>query len=362
MIGDLESPPQWLRFRSGMVSAAVNELDWTPFMPTKMLANGGVITVRDDNPGDDCLVNDEDGGHLGSGVILNPDQEYVREQRVALLYENLMYVGVPTRWFAAADLPRVEVGMAQSMWWARTTLEPGWYDNQGNAVGYEFNPTYLPDGVEVMPTRVAYGTRVLGRMGRRIGGAGRVELIGPPLLNDEGTAVEQWQVETFIVPTGAHRPGLPPEVPVVWEDFLGDRTHEQKVALLNERFSNLTQATISKAKDEDWCDNYEEASERMGLSEEDYKRSTPEPTTYEVTMRLTYSISASTLDSVLYDHFGGSHDVQDSAEVQSLVNITVTEDEGGEDFDEDRHDLDEILESAGYSGYDESEVDTWRTV
>lgn len=367
MVGELESPPEWLRSRPGMVRATRRDLE-TPFQPTMMLTREPVITLRDENPsGCGCLVNNEDGGHFDGGVILNPNQGSVevdgQESRVALLYENLMYVGVPTRWLAEeAELPRIEVGMAQSMWWVRSTLEPGWYDNQGNSVNYEFNPQWLDDGVEIMPTRVANGTRLLGRMARRSNIDRRAEVIGPPLLNDRGEpGVERWLIDTFIVPVAGHRPGLPPEVPPQWVDPMADMTHEQKVTRLNERFSNLTQATISLAKDEDWCSNYEDASESMGLAEEDYKRSSPEPTTYEVTVRLTYSVGPNTLDGVLYDNFGGSHDVRDSVDVESRVNITVTQ-EDGEDFDEDNHDIDEILESAGYSGYDDSEVDTWRTV
>lgn len=362
MVGELESPPDWLRYRPGMVTASRRDLN-TPFEPTKVLTRDSLITLRDENPtGCGCLVNNEDGGHFDNGVILNPNQQSVGEQeRVALLYENLMYVGVPTRWWAESELPHIEVGMAQSMWWVRSTLEPGWYDNQGNRVEYEFNPQWLMDGIEVMPTRVASGTRMLGRMARRDSGSGRVEPIGPSVLNDNGVrGPERWTVDTFIVPLIPHRPGLPPEVPVEWVDPMEGRTHEQKIALLNERFSNLTQATISKAKDEDWCENYEDASEAMGLAEADYRR-TATTTTYEVTMLLTYCVGAATLDSVLYDQFGGNHDVRDSIDVESRVNITVTQ-EGGEDFDEDTHDLEEILESAGYSGYDESEVDTWRTV
>jgi hypothetical protein len=328
-----------------------------PFQPTRVLLPGGVTQLRDEAaPGCGCLVDDRDGGHIGRAVVLNPNQEWVGQERVALLYENLMYVGVPTVWHED-EFPRVAVGNIQSMWWVRTTLEPGWYDNQGTRQEYEVNPQWLDDGVEVMPLSVVNGSRLIGRMARRRRADGHCSPIGEPVITDRGEEIDWWVVNSFIVPLPQHRSSLPPAAPAEFIDTTVELTHEQKIARLNERFSALTQATISKAKDEDWCENYEEASERMGLAEEDYTRASDEPTSFEVTIDLNYSLGASALDRILNSEFGGDHNILDDVTVESRITVTVTQ--NSNDFDRNLHDWGDILDSAGYTGYDDYDITDW---
>lgn len=364
VIGTEVQPPEWLNrgARPGMTRsnrASMGEA----IEGVRALTDEALITLSGERPSDcNCLVSGQ-GGHFGAAVILNPSQEDVGEgERVALLYENLMYVGTPDEFIAIEafseepDLPSVQVGRVRSMWWVKTELEPGWYSNEGNLVEYMFNPQYLSEGVEILATNVANGTRLLGQI-MRVDGLPYARVIGDPVPNDRGNGIDRWVVDSYILPRPEHRPALPEAVPVEYVDTTVDMTHEQKVTRLQERFAALTRATAEKAVDEDWCSNYEDACEAMGLAESDYTKQQTEPdVTYNVRIRLSYNISATALDDILNSRFGGSHDIQDSIDVDSYVSVSVTQ---AGDFDQDSHDWDDILDNAGYSDYDEIDIENW---
>jgi hypothetical protein len=354
LIGEQVPPPEWLRSRQGMVSSRRPDVG-NDSAGLKMLRPAGVATLSDQEPGGcECLIMEgPDRGHIEWAVALNPDQEWIAGRRVALLYEGLMYVG-DTPAFQSGDFPRMAYGDIESMWWTVTSLEPGWYDNTGTRVTYELNPQYLPNGAEVMPVRVLNGSRLIGRMVRHQDREFRT--IGGPVENDRGVPIDSWAVASYILPRGEHRSSLPAPVPPEWVDPTEGMTHLEKVARLNERFATLTRTTAEKAVDEDWCSEYEDACEAMGLAEEDYtKEKEEDPVTYTVRVRLSYHLTASALDSILNDRFGGSHDIQEGADVESIVSVTVTQNDG-EDFDEDSHDWDDILSNAGYDDFDEHEI------
>ena len=356
-----EPLPGWLSSRPGMLQQTRNQMVG-PIEGLRLLGERGVRVVRDREISCGCFVDAEDDRHFDQGVLLNPDQDTVGERNIALLYENLMYVGRMTAAYTENNpLPIVRVGQADSMWWVASTLEPGWYDNAGSRVEYEFNPAYLAQGAYVMPTRVANGTRAIGQVLRWEGSRGHVTT-GPDITTDRGSdALRTWVLDTYIAPIPQHRPSLPAAVPVEFVDSTAELTHEQKVTRLNERFTALTQATVSLAKDEDWCGDYDEASRRMGLSEDDYSRTAnTEPTSFEVSITVRYELDASALDSIISDRFGGSHDIQMSLDVESPIQVTVTQE--GEEFDQSTHDWDDILDSAGYSDYEDIDITSWRTI
>lgn len=360
VIGE-EPLPGWLSARPGMLQQGRGHMVG-PIDGLRMLGPSRVRVVRDRSVSCGCFVDAEDDRHFDSSVLLNPDQDTVGERNVAVLYENLMYVGTMTAAYLDENpLPRVQVGDAESMWWVMSTLEPGWYDNEGRRVEYDFNPGWLDVGTQIMPTRVANGARMLGQMVAWQGGSYGEVITGPDIETDRGgPALHRWVLDRYINPRPEHRTALPPAVPIQWVDPTTGYTVGQKTARLEERFTALTEATISKAKDEDWCSEYNDASQLMGLAEKDYLREQAEPTSFEVSITLRYYLSASALDSIISDRFGGSHDIQDGVDVESPVRVTVTQD--NDDWDEDSHDLDDVLESAGYSDYDEYTVTSWRTL
>lgn len=358
VIGTEVQPPEWLNRgeRPGMTRsnrASMGEA----IEGVRALTDEALITLSGERGSDcTCLVS-EQGGHFGAAVILNPSQEDVGEgERVALLYENLMYVGTPDRFDTRHDMQFVQAGRARSMWWVKTELQPGWYNNSGTLVDVMINPQYLTEGTEIMPINVANGTRLLGEM-MRVDRLPYANVIGEPVQSDSGGPLSRWVIETYIVPRPEHRPALPDAVPVEYVDTTVDMTHEQKVTRLQERFAALTRATAEKAVDEDWCSNYEDACEAMGLAESDYTKQQTEPdVTYNVRIRLSYNISATALDDILNSQFGGSHDILDSIDVDSYVSVNVTQ---AGDFDQDSHDWDDILDNAGYSDYDEIDIENW---
>lgn len=360
VIGE-EPLPQWLRPRRGMLQQSRMQTDGQT-AGLRMLSGRGVKVVDDRTTGCGCFVDAADSRHFDQGVLLNPDQDTIGERRVAVLYENLMYVGTMTAAYLDENpLPRVQVGDAESMWWVMSTLEPGWYDNEGRRVEYDFNPGWLDVGTQIMPTRVANGARMLGQMVAWQGGSYGEVITGPDIETDRGgPALRRWVLDRYINPRPEHRAALPPAVPFQWVDPTADYTIGQKTARLEERFTALTEATISKARDEDWCSEYNDASQLMGLAEGDYLREQSTPTSFEVSITLRYDLSASALDSIISDRFGGSHDIQDSVDVESPVRVTVTQD--NDEWDEESHDLDEVLDSAGYSDYDEYTVTSWRAL
>lgn len=362
VISEQEPLPEWLQYRQGMLRQTRMQTTG-PIEGLRLISGRGVKRVRDRPLGCGCFVNADGDRHFDDGVLLNPDTTTIDGRNIALLYDNLMYVGTMTAaYLTDTTTPRVQVGQAESMWWVVSTLTPGWYDNQGNRVEYTFNPRWLDVGTQVMPTRVANGTRMLGQMVEWQGGSrGRLAGNRRVATDRSGEDLNTWALDTYINPRPEHRPAMPPPVPVQWVDPTADFTVGQKTARLNERFAALTEATISKARDEDWCDDYNMASQMMGLAEEDYLREQETtPTSFEVSITLRYDLSASVLDTIISNQFGGSHDIQDSVDVESPVRVTVTQD--NDDWDEDSHDLDEVLESAGYSDYDEYTVTSWRTL
>lgn len=355
VIGTEVQPPEWLdRVRPGMTRTNRAEMNGVT-EGVRALVDEALITLSEAVPHDcNCLVSGT-GGHFGAAVILNPSQEDVGESRIALLYENMMYVGADPRFVNENDLPYAQVGRARSMWWVKTNLQPGWYNNAGTLVDVTINPQYLDEGTEIMPINVANGTRLLGQLMR----VDRLPYaqVTDPVQSDRGGPLTRWVVESYIVPRPEHRPATPEAVPMEYVDPTVDMTHEQKVTRLQERFAALTRATAEKAVDEDWCSNYEDACEAMGLAESDYtKEQQEEDVTYSVRVRLSYNISATAWDEILNSRFGGSHDIQDDSYIDSTVSVTVTQ---AGDFDRDNHDWDEILDSAGYNDYDEIEIENW---
>lgn len=360
VIGTEIAPPEWLGrgARRGMVTSdrrAMGEIA----EGTRVLAGTAMFTLdHTRQPDCGCLVPHGGGGHIGAGVVLNPPRDEVTGN-IALLYENLMYVGAPTT-FIEGTLPNVQVGRARSMWWVKSELDPGWYDNRGERVEYIFNPQYLSNNAEIMALDVPNGTRLLGEM-LRVDGLPYALTIGGRVSTDLGDSLSRWSLSTYILPTAGHRSGLREPEPLEYVDATVDMTHQQKMVRLNERFTALTRATAEMAVEEDWCGNYEEACEAMGLSEDDYTKEEEqeEEVTYDVVLHLTYHLSAEAFDEVLNSRFGGTHDVRDSMDVVSKVTVNVTQ---RGDFDRDQHDWDEILDSAGYDDYDEYSVENWSTI
>lgn len=361
MIGTEIVQPEWLSsgMRSGMIAQFRTAMG-TIEEGTRVLSREGVVTLdHTREPECGCLVPHGGGGHIGSGVLLNPHREYIGDNSVALLYEGLMYVGRPDGFFMEEQIPHIQVGQAKSQWWVMSNLEPGWYDNQGQQVEYRFNPQYLSNEVEIMALDVANGTRLLGQM-MRVDGLPYARTLNGPVATDRDGDLERWVIASYILPRAEHRAALPEPVAVEWVDPTVDMTHQQKITRLNERFTALTRATAAMAVDEDWCGNYEEACEAMGLAESDYtKEEEEEDVTYSVRVRLSYHISASAWDDILNSRFGGSHDIQDGTDIDSLVTVTVTQ---AGDFEQDSHDWDDILSSAGYDDYDEIEIENWVSI
>ena len=378
LIGTEVAPPTWLAHRSGMPRYTRRALPGYE-VPLHLLVSGGLRTITNArhtvNCG--CWVPEGDAGHFDHGTLLNPTEEFLREEgrevpgRVALLYENLMYVGNLERIIDADGFPRAVVGRAVSMWWTPSSLAPGWYDNEGRQVEYQFNPRYLGDETEVMALSVANGSRLLGQMLRRTPGRTTYNPVNQNLTTDIGNQpMQNWMVETFIAPRPEHRSSVPESPRAVTPDPLeGLDTHEARIAEMERRFSALTLAASVRAREEDWCGDYEEACRTMGLSEDHYSRERTEDgeairnVTFEVTMELTYNIGTTALDRLLENEFTGSHDVRDSVDVKSRVTVNITQGiTGDQDFDEDQHDLDEILDNAGYNDYDDADVLSWRTI
>lgn len=359
VIGTEVEPPEWLSrgMRRGMVTSSQADMGDIA-EGTRVLTGTTMFTLEHRRRSDDgCLVPFGGGGHVSSAVLLNPPRDEITGN-VALMYENLMYVGAPTA-STEGDLPSMQVGSARSMWWVKSELDPGWYDNQGEAVEYQFNPQYLSNNAEIMALDVPNGTRLLGQM-LRVDGLPYALTIGGRVPTDMGDPLSRWSISAYILPRSPHRSGLAAPEPIEYVDATVDMTHEQKVARLQQRFVSLTRATAEMAVEEDWCSNYEDACEAMGLAESDYtKEDEEEDVTYSVRVRLSYHISASAWDDILNSRFGGSHDIQDSTDIDSLVTLTVTQ---AGDFERDQHDWDEILDSAGYGDYDEYSVENWSSI
>lgn len=361
-IGQVE-PPTWLHNTPMMLSVRDHEVrsSWGEEFQATTILGDRPRTIVDRQDGCGCLI-DSDDNHHGNAVVLNP----AGTGRIALLYENLMYVSGGGYTITASEdtaFPYATADRHRSMWWVKVAeeTEPGWYTWDGTPTRNRTNPA-VPDGSQVMITDAAHVARASGRMmtvsNTTWGGSLTGRVIGDPVSNDNGGELTDINVRTWIALAPEYQE---PEPVPEWVDPTADMTHAQKIERLNERFQRLVTGAREMAVEEDWCGEYENSSEEMGISEEDYNRRRREPVTYELQIALTYSLSASTLDDVLNDHFDGSHDVRNSVDVVSYVTVTVTQ-EDGEEFDEDEHDIDDVLENAGYTGYDEFNIESERQV
>jgi len=359
-----ETPPDWLRRTPVMTTqtdAAVRRLWGGEFQATTLLTNDGPRCIIDQQDGCNCLV-DENDSHHGNGVVLNPP---AGGGRIAMLFENLMYVASAYTVTARDDMPYPYAGAAghRSMWWVNVVedTEPGWYTWDGVASRNITNPP-VADGAQVMITDANSVARASGRMMTvtRTGWSGDLmgTVIGDPIHNDDDAELREIQVRGWVSLAPEHQA---PPTPEEWVDPMSEMTHVDKIAHLNTRFHALVTGAREMAIEEDWCDNYNSASESIGIAEQDYIRERAEPTTFELRLALTYNISASNLDDILVDQFDGSHNVRDGVDVTSYVEVTVTQSESG-DFDEDAHDIDDVLESAGYTGYDEYNIENERQI
>lgn len=359
------APPSWLR-QTAMMSSDSDvtiRASWGgEFQATTVLSDRPrVITDRQDGCG--CLLDEEDNHH-SNAPVLNPA---AGGGRIALLYENLVYVsgeGYSVTSREGMAYPYASADGHRSMWWVRVVedTQPGWYTWEGTPTRNMTNPR-VTDGSQVMITNAGNVARASGRMMTVVSTGwgsstltGRV--IGDPVANDSGDRLDTIQVATWVSLAPEHQE---PEPVAEWVDPMADLTHAQKIARLNDRFERIVTAAREMAVEEDWCGEYERASEEMGIAESDFNRYRREPVTYELSIALTYTLSASTLDTVLNDHFNGSHDVRDSADIVSHVQVTVTQEDGG-DFDEAEHDIDDVLENAGYSGYEDFTIESERQV
>lgn len=358
------TPPSWLRkipMMSTQSDATIRQSWGGEFQGVTVLGDRPhVIVDRQDGCG--CLI-DEDNNHHSNATVLNPNAE---GGRIALLFEDMVYVTEAYAITYRDDMayPYAAAGGHRSMWWVRVvdTTEPGWYTWDAVPTRNMTNPP-VGDGAQVMITSAQNVARASGRMMRvtstRWGGDLIGTVIGDPVSNDDGQELVTIDVNGWISLAPEHQQ---PPTPEEWVDPMADMSHAEKIARLNTRFAALTTGARLMAVEQDWCDNYDEASEQMGLAEDDYLRKDDvEPITYELNIALTYNLSASTLDGILADRFNGSHDVRNSVDVVSYVTVTVTQDEGGE-FDEDEHDIDDVLDSAGYSDYDEYNIESERQV
>ena len=361
-IGEV-SPPEWLRRVDMMRVVRDHDVrsSWgDEFQATTLLADRvRVITDRQDACG--CLI-DEDNNHHSRGVVLNPA---AGNGPIALLYENMMFVAsdYSVTWREGMAYPHATASRHRSMWWVNVQedTEPGWYTWDGIPTRNVTNPR-VPDGTQVMITDASNVARASGRMmtvnNTTWGGSLTGRVIGEPVVNDDGGELTNINVRGWIALAPEYQE---PEPTPEWVDPMADMSHAEKIQHLETRFQALITGAREMSVEQDWCGEYENSSEEMGIAEADYSRSRSEPVTYELSMALTYNLSASTLDDVLNTHFSGSHDVQSGVDIVSYVRVTVTQESGG-DFDEDEHDLDEVLDNAGSSGYEDYSVESERQI
>lgn len=325
----------------------------------------GVVRLTGRRATDGCLI-DADDTHQGGGVILNPDATYVRDSgnRVALVFENLVYIGQVDAIDTYREAwPYARVGSVSSPYWyiPLVSAPNGWVDNAGRIVDYPMNPTVEPGDI-VMATHAPYVSRMSGLMARNENRSSFVALDGQP-RSDGDHAASTWELQGWIVPRAEHRPTTQAEMPVpvtAQPESDADLSQAQRIDRLNERFQRLTLETAKMSVEKDWCSEYEDAAQNMGLASADYDRDregVQENTSWEITLEVEYELSASSLDVILANEFSGQHDVRDSSYVTSRITVTGTQ--RGAEFDSEQHDFDELLEAAGYEGFgDVSYIDS----
>jgi hypothetical protein len=121
---------------------------------------------------------------------------------------------------------------------------------------------------------------------------------------------------------------------------MADKTVGEEETLLTQ----VVEFASDQAKEREWCGVFEETCEQLGIE-------SLRPSTADVDLEVTYSLSDTDLDDILQSQFGGTHDVRGSIQVTSRITLVGIPLRDAQDAELDQH-----LEDAGYSDWSEYEV------